>query len=201
MMMPGAFDKTLAQHKAMGTMPKMLLNHGGLANYFGPTSTEDMLPIGKWNALSPDGNGLHGKGRLINLDTESGKRIHGAMKEGELDTMSIAYIPREIQRGQKPNEPRRQLKSVDLLEMGPVTFPANRLATINDVKALGLTPLEMRDLETALRDGGLSRGDAVKAVAVFKSLSSVTLEIRTRSYGTQPPRDYVLAAILDRAPA
>lgn len=169
-MMPGAFDKTLAQHKALGRMPKMLLNHGGLANFFGPSSTDDMLPIGKWSDLSPDSNGLHGKGQLINLDTDRGKSIYGAMKEGELSDMSIAYTPRDSVRGQKANEPRRQLKSVDLLEMGPVTFPANRLATINDVKGLAfLRSYDMRDLEGVLRDGGLSRSDAVKAIAAFKN--------------------------------
>jgi hypothetical protein len=46
----------------------------------------------------------------------------------------------------------------------------NRLANINAVKAFGLSPFDMRDLETALRDGGISRSDAVKAVAVFKTL-------------------------------
>ncbi len=172
MMLAGAFDRTLAQHRAAGTMPKMLLNHGGMGGFFGSPSPEDLLPVGKWNDLSPDQHGLAGKGQLINLDTESGKKLYGAMKEGQLSDMSIMYVPRDFTRGTKPNEPRRSLKSVDLLEMGPVTFPMNRLATINTVKSAlaGLSPQDMRDLETALRDGGLSRSDAVKACAVFKSL-------------------------------
>ena len=172
MMLPGAFDRTLAQHRAGGTMPKMLLNHGGMGGFFGSPSPEDLLPVGKWNDLSPDQHGLAGKGQLINLDTESGKKLYGAMKEGQLSDMSIMYVPRDFTRGTKPNEPRRSLKSVDLLEMGPVTFPMNRLATINTVKSAlaGLAPQDMRDLETALRDGGLSRSDAVKACAVFKTL-------------------------------
>jgi hypothetical protein len=170
-MLPGAFDRTLAQAKATGRMPKMLLNHGGMGSWMASPSPEDMLPIGKWTDMAPDSHGLQAKGRLINLDTEHGKRVHGAMKEGELSDLSIGYIAREKIPGTKPNEPRRQLKSVDLLEVSPVTFPMNRLANINTVKGLaGLSPWDMRDLETALRDGGLSRGDSVKAVAVFKSL-------------------------------
>lgn len=170
-MLPGAFDRTLAQAKATGRMPKMLLNHGGLGAWNASPAPDDLLPVGKWNDLSPDAHGLAGQGQLINLDTESGKRVYGAMKEGELGDMSIAYIARDFARGTKPNEPRRSLKAVDLLEMGPVTFPGNSLANITGVKALGFSAYDMRDLEAALREGGLSRGDAVKAVAVFKSLS------------------------------
>lgn len=170
MMLPGAFDRTLAQAKATGRMPKMLLNHGGMGSYFASPSPEDMLPIGKWTDLAPDSHGLQARGRLINLDTEKGKTIHGAMKEGELADLSIGYVARDFARGTKPNEPRRQLKAVDLHEISPVTFPMNRLATINAVKAMAFSPFEIRELETALRDGGLSRSDAGKAVAVFKSM-------------------------------
>ncbi|MDR3512639.1 MAG: HK97 family phage prohead protease [Caulobacteraceae bacterium] len=170
MMLTGAFDRTLAQAKATGRMPKMLLNHGGMAGYFSSPAPMDLVPIGKWSALTPDSHGLQAEGRLINLDTENGKQIHGAMKEGELADLSIGYVAKDFTRGTKPNEPRRQLKAVDLHEISPVTFPMNRLANINTVKGLGLSPFDMRDLEAALRDGGLSRGDAVKAVAVFKTL-------------------------------
>ena len=55
---------------------------------------------------------LASKGRLINLDTESGKRIYGAMKEGELDGESIGYRVGEFTRGTKPNEPRRAIKTI-----------------------------------------------------------------------------------------
>lgn len=168
--LPGAFTATLAKYKASKTMPKMLLNHGGLANMYSDPSPEDLLPVGRWTDMSEDAHGLKVEGQLINLDTDHGKRVYGAMKEGAIDSMSIAYIPRDVIRGTKENEPRRQLKAVDLIEVGPVTFPANQLAKIGDVKSLrGLTPQDWRDLEGALRDEGLSRSDAVKAVSGFKS--------------------------------
>lgn len=173
MMLPGAFDATLAQHKAMGTMPKMLLNHGGMGSWFASPSPADMLPIGKWAAMTPDDHGLHAKGRLIALDTETGKRTYEAMKEGELSDLSIGYIARDFARGQKPNEPKRSLKAVDLLEVSPVTFPMNRDANITTVKAALATfgVSDIRELEAALCDGGLSRSDAKTAVAVLKSWS------------------------------
>jgi len=42
--------------------------------------------------MSEDSHGLQCKGRLINLDTESGKRIYGAMKERALDGLSIGHV-------------------------------------------------------------------------------------------------------------
>ncbi len=134
-MLPGAFKRTLANHKRAGTMPKMLLNHGsmGLGAMVGSDPMAD-LPIGKWKAMFEDGKGLEVKGRLINLDTERGKSIYGAMKEGELRGLSIGYRVKDFVRGTKPSEPRRQLKEVDLFEVSPVTFPMNTQAGVSTVK-------------------------------------------------------------------
>lgn len=159
---PGAFTGVLARHQAKGTMPKMLLNHGSMGGgMFGGADPMADLPIGKYTAMSEDTHGLQCKGRLINLDTESGKRIHGAMKEGELGGLSIGYRAGDFVRGTKPNEPRRTIKSIkDLIEVSPVTFPANELATINGVKAAGQINT-IREFENFLRDvGGFSRASA-----------------------------------------
>lgn len=127
----GAFAATLARHKAAGTMPKMLLNHGSMGGLAGGPMAD--LPIGKWTSMSEDSHGLQVKGRLINLDTERGKTVYGAMREGELDGLSIGYRARSSEPG-KPGGPRRILKEVDLLEVSPVTFPANSLARVSSVK-------------------------------------------------------------------
>ena len=152
----GAFASTLAQAKASGRMPKMLLNHGGLP--WGGQTAESLLPVGAWDHLAEDSRGLEAKGRLINLDTESGKRLYGAMKEGQLDGLSITYIARDFARGTKSSEPRRSITGLDLIELGPVTFPANGLATIGEMK--GRLP-DITFIERLLRDaGGLSRTEA-----------------------------------------
>lgn len=162
--LPGAFTKTLNDHQARGRMPKMLLNHGGLAGMFASPAPEDLIPIGKWTAMSEDTRGLLCKGQLFNLDTELGKRIHGAMKEGELDGLSIGYRAREVIRGTKENEPRRQLKAIDLIEVSPVTFPANAAATVTSIKnAPRITTV--REFETFLRDAGRFSHQAARAIA------------------------------------
>lgn len=168
---PGAFASVLAKHQAKGTMPKMLLNHGSMGSMFGGSDPMADLPIGKWSAMSEDAHGLQTKGRLINLDTESGKRIYGAMKENELNGLSIGYRVGDFVRGSKPNEPRRTIKTIkDLVEISPVTFPANELANIGAVKCAAQIKT-IRVFEEVLRDVlGFSHAKA-KAIAAngFKS--------------------------------
>lgn len=149
--LPGAFAGVLARHRAKGTMPKMLLNHGSALSFFGSSDPMADLPIGKWTSMSEDSHGLQVKGRLINLDTERGKNIYGAMKEGELGGLSIGYRAGDFVRGAKPNEPRRTIKTMkDLIEVSPVTFPANELATVGGVKAGDIRTV--REFERTLRE-------------------------------------------------
>jgi HK97 family phage prohead protease len=159
--LPGAFAPVLARHQAKNSMPKMLINHGSMGGgLFGGSDPMADLPIGKWLSMSEDSHGLQVKGKLINLDTEHGKRIYGAMKEGELGGLSIGYRAGDFTRGTKPNEPRRTIKTMkELFEVSPVTFPANELATIGAVKGAGMTEREFERLLT--RDAGLSRSEAL----------------------------------------
>jgi uncharacterized protein len=154
----GAFRATLKDWKKAKSLPPMLSQHGGWM-----MTDMDALPIGKWEAMEEDDTGLRVKGRLINLDTERGKNIYGAMREGVLDGMSIGYRAKEFTYGTKPDEPRRTLKAVDLVEVSIVTFPANGRARIDAVKAEGLTE---RDFERMLtRDAGFSRSVAQRLMA------------------------------------
>lgn len=169
--LPGAFVKTLAEHGARGKMPKMLLNHGSMGGgLFGSSDPMADVPIGKWTHMSEDSHGLNVKGQLINLDTERGKVIHGAMKEGQLDGLSIGYKATDFSRGTKENEPRRTIKEIKLYEVSPVTFPANDQAMVGAVKGFGQIKT-IREFEAFLRDvGGFSHG-AARSIAAggFKS--------------------------------
>lgn len=126
----GAFKETLRDWGKSKKLPPMLSQHGGWM-----MSDMDAIPVGVWEAMSEDDTGLHVKGRLINLDTDDGKRIYGAMKEGALDGMSIGYRAKEFALGTKPEEPRRTLKKIDLFEVSVVTFPANGKARVSSIKA------------------------------------------------------------------
>ncbi|HWL19526.1 MAG TPA: HK97 family phage prohead protease [Bradyrhizobium sp.] len=162
---PGAFAGVLARHQAKATMPKMLLNHGSMGGgLFGGADPMADLPVGRWATMSEDTHGLQCKGRLINLDTESGRRIYGAMKEKTLDGLSIGYRVGDYVRGTKPNEPRRTIKSIkDLPEVSLVTFPMNELARTGAVKAMDIRTI--RDFEDFLREAGGFSHAAAKSIA------------------------------------
>lgn len=127
---PGAFKGTLSDWRKAKSLPPMLLQHGGWM-----MTDTDALPVGKWLSMSEDETGLKVEGKLINLDTDLGKRVYGAMKEGVLTGMSIGYRAKKFTMGTKPEEPRRKLEAVDLVEVSLVTFPANDRARVNSVKS------------------------------------------------------------------
>lgn len=155
----GAFRETLRDWKKGKSLPPMLTQHGGWM-----MSDRDGIPVGKWTAMEEDEKGLRVEGRLINLDTDGGKQIYGALKEGVLDGLSIGYRAKEFALGTKPEEPRRTLKKVDLIEVSLVTFPANGLARVKDVKSAAEI-ITIREFEDFLRDaGGFSHAQA-KAIA------------------------------------
>jgi HK97 family phage prohead protease len=154
----GAFKTTLKDWKKAKSLPPMLVQHGGWM-----MTDMDALPVGKWEEMDEDDTGLRVKGRLINLDTERGKNIYGAMREGVLDGMSIGYCAKDFTYGTKPEEPRRTLKAVDLVEVSVVTFPANGRARVDAVKAEGLS---RRELERRLtQDAELPRSVARQLMA------------------------------------
>jgi len=152
----GAFKKSLAEWKRRKALPPMLLQHGGGGLMGG--AAEDMIPVGKWDDLAEDETGLFVKGELIALDTDIGRRVHAAMKAGAMSGLSIGFRARKFTMGTKPDQPRRMLEDVDLVEVSLVTFPANDQARVSNVKSGA--PSTVREFEALMRDAGLSRKEA-----------------------------------------
>lgn len=160
----GAFAQSLSQD-----MPKMYLNHAGVM--FKTTTAMDMVPIGIWTSAQEDSKGLSLDGRLINLDTERGKTIYGAMKEGALKGLSIGYRAINPIMGTKAGGPKRTICQAKLYEVSVVDNPMNRFCSVDQIKSNG-NPLDIRFLEDALRDAGLSRSEAKAVLAHgFKALA------------------------------
>lgn len=143
---PGSFTKSLETRG----MPKMLWSHG----WFDP-------PIGKWNTAEEDDRGLFLKGRL-NLDTQLGAEVHSNLKMETLDGLSIGYmiIEAEIDRDNV-----QHLIEVDLFEVSPVNFPMNELARVDAVKSRIEAGISKRELESILRDAGMTRAQAKRLIA------------------------------------
>lgn len=161
----GAFSKFLADVKAGNQpWPAMLSQHGGWQ-----MSAEDMTPIGVWTDFAEDGHGLKVTGQLA--DTPRGLEMYKLMKMSPrpaIDGMSIGYIAKEWEPRSKPEDPKRKLKRIDLIEVSIVTRPANGKARVESVK----NDWTERDFERLLtRDAGLSRSEALVVINQgFKSL-------------------------------
>jgi len=151
---PGAFKRTLRESRKAGSWPSMLLQHGG--GFFSATA-EDLTPIGVWQEFVEDEKGLRVTGKLA--DTTRGREVHTLLKmepRPAIDGLSIGFIAKKWNAGTKPEEPRRTLTDLELIEVSLVTFPANPLARVDAVKS-GHT---IRHAERALRDAGFSAAEA-----------------------------------------
>lgn len=144
---PGAFNRTLDEHKAEGTFPAMLWCHR--ANE----------PVGRWLDLREDERGLFARGKL-NLNTSAGRETHAHVKGGDVSGFSIGFLLPDG--GRKRNkEGSWTITDLDLLEISVTPVPANRRARVSAVKSLQ-SKSELIDM---LRDGGLPKAAAARIAA------------------------------------
>ncbi len=118
---PGAFTKTLAEHKAAGTRPALLWSH------------DPSEPIGVIESLEEAPDGLRIKGRLA--DTARARDARALAKMGALGGLSIGFRTRKASTGP---EGARVIEDLQLFEISFVATPANpgaRLATIKAADA------------------------------------------------------------------
>lgn len=162
--MPGAFEDTLDEHKSAGTLPAMLWQH----------KTDE--PIGVYTAMAEDEMGLKVTGRLLVDADPLAKRAHAHMQAGSITGLSIGYSFYDSEDWEWDSAKGAfLLHRVKLWEVSPVTFPANEEARINDVKnmfQMGDIPSE-RTLERTLRDVGFSRTQSKAFIAGgYKNISA-----------------------------
>lgn len=138
---PGAFARSLAEHKAAGSAPAMLWQH------------DSHSLIGRWSAVTEDERGLAVEGKLT-LEVQRAREAYALMQDGALNGLSIGFRTRASRLQQGGG---RVLTDIELLEISLVTLPANSGARIGDVKAgtkYGAGEIAtIRDYEAALRDG------------------------------------------------
>lgn len=130
---PGAFRETLGRRKV-----KMLWQH------------RMDEPVGVWDEMREDDNGLFMKGRIA-LGTSKGREGYELIKMGALDGLSIGFRTTQ----DEMDGDVRKLKSIDLYEVSLVTIPANSMATVTSVKE----EMTERRFEAMLGEMGFSRWD------------------------------------------
>lgn len=149
--LPGAFKRTLAEHKGDDTLPMLFWMH-----------QPDKIP-GKWLEMSEDDKGLYVKGTLA--DTPLGNEIHTLLGMKAVSGLSIGYSTRDYD---YDDEGVRLIKDADLWETSIVSLPMNPKAQIVHAKSRlsergeyvpttdELAGLK-RDLEHFLRGKGLNK--------------------------------------------
>lgn len=101
------------------------------------------MPIGVWEVLHEDKKGLFGRGKLAN--TTMGRDAYALAKIRAVKGLSIGYKVIDYEIDKKSGV--RVLKTLDLMEISLVTFPANEKAEIVSVKNINDLAL------TAISDG------------------------------------------------
>ena len=145
----GAFAKSMAEHRAAGTMPAMLWQH------------DPENPIGVWTEVTEDSVGLKVKGRLA-MTTVKGREAYELMKMGAINGLSIGFMSKNWMYDKETDI--RTLTEVDLWEVSMVTFPANSKSRVTSVKSVEEIDAP-KDAERVLRDAGFSKSDATAFVS------------------------------------
>lgn len=150
--LPGAFKRSLAQHKKNNGLPPMFWMH------------DPSLVPGKWVHMSEDDEGLAVKGVLA--PTPLGEEVHTLLKMDAVRGMSIGYRTLDQDFDKEGN---RLIKEAELWEVSVVSLPMNPLAQIAHVKsqlsANGEFVPTPRQFERILRDVGCSQAVAKRIMS------------------------------------
>lgn len=150
--LPGAFKRSLAEHRSSGTLPQMFWMHD-----------PSRVP-GKWVSMSEDNQGLTVKGVLA--DTELGNELRTLLKMDAVRGLSIGY--RTLDQDYN-NDGNRLIKEAELWEVSLVSLPMNPLAQVTHAKsrlsAAGEYVPTVREFERHLRDVGCSQKVAKTLIA------------------------------------
>ena len=123
MTVSGAFENSINEHKAKGTYPKLLAQHG-----------HTTMPIGVITDIYEDEHGLCFEGKFA-LATQAGAEAYALVKMGAIDEFSIGYIVRQFENQVVSNKKVRTLLDVDIKEISLVTFACNPESKVISVKS------------------------------------------------------------------
>lgn len=142
----------------------------------------DAIPVGEWTAFEFDDTGMKAEGRLY-VNTTMGSDLYKVMQESPamFGGVSVGAYAEEYQMVNFEGEPDQsdeayfQITKGGLREVSVVMYPNNPQAEVSKLEYFrpdGTADLKV--LEQALREVGLSKKDAVAAASTFKKV----LELR-----------------------
>lgn len=142
----------------------------------------DAIPVGEWTAFEFDDVGMKAEGRLY-TNTTMGSDLYKVMQESPamFGGVSVGAYAEEYQMVNAEGEPDQsdeayfQITKGGLREVSVVMYPNNPQAEVNKLEYFRPDgSADLKVLEQALREVGLSKKDAVAAASTFKKV----LELR-----------------------
>lgn len=164
---PGAFRRSLLEHKAAGGLPPLLWQH------------DADRPVGAISDMHEDARGLRIEGRIIR-ETKHGAEAYALAKAGGL-ALSIGFVTRQSDR----TKAGRVLTDLDLAEVSLVSVPADRNARILHVKGSNMDDLETTDAP-AIPAIDTKRLDAIDATLAKLAARCDKIEVRANRPGVLP---------------
>lgn len=164
---PEGFMQWAEAFASSGRPLPMFLNHNA-----------ESMPVGEWTSIEMDDEGMSASGRLF-LNTSAGSDLYQVMCESPnmFGGVSVGAYADEYQMVNANGEPDQsedayfQITKGGLRETSVVMYPNNPKAEVKKLeyfRADGSADLKV--LEEALRDAGLSKSDAVAAASTFKKV-------------------------------
>jgi len=151
----------------------MFLNHNDMG-----------MPIGQWDEIMFDEQGMTAKGRLY-MNTVGGSDVYSILKESPkmFGGVSVGAYADEAMMVDMNGEPMDddsdeegyfQITKGGLREISVVMYPNNPEANINKLECFDAEGhINPRSLEKLLREAGVSRKDATTASSIFKKVLEV----------------------------
>lgn len=142
----------------------------------------DKIPVGQWEAFEFDDTGMKAEGRLY-TNTTMGSDLYKVMQESPtmFGGVSVGAYAEEYQMVNADGEPDQsdeayfQITKGGLREVSIVMYPNNPQAEVSKLEYFRPDgSADLKVLEQALREVGLSKKDAVAAASTFKKV----LELR-----------------------
>ena len=138
----------------------------------------DNMPIGEWTSFEMHDSCMTAEGRIF-MNTAAGKDVHTIMCESPsmFGGVSVGAYAEEYQMVNANGEPDQsdeayfQITKGGLREVSVVMYPHNPEANVSKLEYFrpdGTADLKI--MEQALRDAGLSKSDAVAAASTFKKV-------------------------------
>ena len=170
---PEGFMQWAKEFAASGRPLPMYVNHNA-----------DAIPVGEWTSIEMDDDGMNASGRLF-LNTTAGSDLYQVMKESPnmFGGVSVGAYAEEYQWVKEDGEAMTigsddpyesgyfQITKGGLRETSVVMHPNNMAAEIKKLEYFRPDgSADLKVLEEALRDAGLSKQMSVAAASVFKTV-------------------------------